>query len=312
MSNDGLKIAFPVQGWKQFLTARKEMLDKFDSAREKAECHKVKTSHGNAAEADFRRWLAEFLPKRFGVTAGYVVSQGIKSDRRAPHFDVIVYDALNAPVLWIEDDSDTSPAGRSIAVPAEHVLGVLEVKAALTSTSAKEAVRHLAELKPLLQGVDDPGERHKLYLPQQFLCGTVFFELRKKDEYSEAALKAALEGRRLRGFLGGIVLRGEGNKKPASGRLEIGRSETPIESTIGRSKQSLLQSLPISESIQVADNLHLCTMLNWSESAFSQFAFDLLAIMQGTYEPGRLSTFHGMGTSDRENKPAQQDGAGNA
>lgn len=306
MNDEGLKIAFPAQGWKQFLTARKEMLDTFDSAREKAKGHEVETYHGRVAEAAFRKWLGGFLPKRFGVTAGYVISQGIKSDQRAPHFDVIIYDALNAPVLWIEGDSDTSLAGRSMAVPAEHVLGVLEVKAAFTSASVKQAVQHLSDLAPLLQGVDHPDERYKLYLPNQFFCGMVFFELRKNDEYSEAAMTSALEGLGLRGFLGGLVLRGEGHVKPASGRLQIVRSEAPIDSTIHRSKQSLLQSAPMSGSIQITDSLHFCTMLMWTEPGFSQFAFDLLAIMQGTYEQGRLSTFHGMGTSEHEPKPAQQ------
>ena len=44
-----------------------------------------------------------------------------------PHFDVIIYDELDAPVLWIEDTPDASPQGRSLAIPVEHVRGVLEV-----------------------------------------------------------------------------------------------------------------------------------------------------------------------------------------
>jgi hypothetical protein len=38
-------------------------------------------------------------------------------------------------------------------------------------------------------------------------------------------------------------------------------------------------------------------MLKWAESQFAQFAFDLIAIMQGTYEAGRLSSFYGVGNS---------------
>jgi hypothetical protein len=297
MATDGLKIAFPVQGWKQFLTSRKEMLDAFDRAREKAKAHEVETYHGKVAEAEFRKWLSGFLPKRYGVTAGYLVSQGIKSPMKAPHFDVIIYDALNSPVLWVEEDPDVSISGRSMAIPAEYVLGVLEVKAALTSTTVQSAVEHLHDLAPLMKGVDDPSERYKLHLPQQFFCGLVFFELRKEHEYSESALTNALSGIGLRGFIGGIVLRGEGHTQPTSGRLMILQGETPIESTIGRSRQSLLQSAPLSGSIRVTDTLHLGTMLLWSEPGFAQFAFDLLSVMQGTYEPGRLSSFHGMGTS---------------
>lgn len=298
MSDDKLTIAFPAQGWRQFLTARHEMLAAYDSARAKAKVHEVETYHGNVAEAEFRRWLSGFLPKRYGVTAGYIISQGVKSGEKAPHFDVVIYDAMNSPVLWIEEDADTSTAGRSMAIPAEYVLGVLEVKAAMTSATVTKAIEHLGDLTPLLNGVDDPSERYKLYLPQQFFCGLVFFELRKSEEYSEAALKNLLGALGLRGFIGGIVLRGDGHTKELTGKLQILRSEQPIESTIDKAKQSLLQSAPMSSSIRVTDTLHFGTMLMWNKPAFSQFAFDVLAIMQGTYEQGRLSSFHGMGTSE--------------
>jgi hypothetical protein len=38
---DRLKIEYPAQGWKQFLTSRKEMLDAFDRARERSRVHEV-------------------------------------------------------------------------------------------------------------------------------------------------------------------------------------------------------------------------------------------------------------------------------
>jgi hypothetical protein len=60
--SENLKIEFPTQGWKQFLTGRKEMLDAFDSAREKSHSHEVETYHGKVAEARFRDWLATFFP----------------------------------------------------------------------------------------------------------------------------------------------------------------------------------------------------------------------------------------------------------
>ncbi|MBI4459393.1 MAG: hypothetical protein HY648_04975 [Acidobacteria bacterium] len=85
-----LKPQFPVQGWKQFLTYRKEMLDIYDSAREKAKSHPVETFHGFAAEAQFRKWLEDFLPKRYGVTSGYIVSPGFGETEKTRHFDVIL------------------------------------------------------------------------------------------------------------------------------------------------------------------------------------------------------------------------------
>lgn len=216
MEDKGLPIAFPAQGWKQFLTSRKQMLDAYDSARAKARSHEVETYHGRVAEAEFKKWLGTFLPRRYGVTPGYVISQGIKSDERAPHFDVIIYDALNSPVLWTEEDPDVSTRGRSMAIPAEYVLGVLEIKSSFCSASVRKAIEHLQDLAPLMKGVDAPSERYKRHLPPQFFCGLVFFELRREHERSESALTSVAEGVDLRGFMGGIILRGEGHNKPLS------------------------------------------------------------------------------------------------
>lgn len=159
-SPDKLKVEFPSQGWKQFLTSRKEMLDAFDRAREKARSHEVETYHGNVAESEFRKWLNSFLPKRYAVTSGYIVSPGLKSTDRTPHYDVIIYDSLDAPVLWVEDHPDLSAEGRSLAIPAEYVKAVLQVKSKFSSTTTKDAIEHLQDLLPLMSGIDDVDERY--------------------------------------------------------------------------------------------------------------------------------------------------------
>ncbi len=38
------------------------------------------------------------------------------------------------------------------------------------------------------------SDRYKLYLPRNFFCGLVFFELQKDDEYSAAILDHSLDG----------------------------------------------------------------------------------------------------------------------
>jgi hypothetical protein len=296
---DKLKIEFPAQGWKQFLTSRKEMLDAFDSARAKSRAHEVETFHGKVAEAELRKWLSSFLPRRYGVTPGYIVSPGLKSSQRTPHFDVIIYDQLESPVLWVEDSPDVSPQGRSLAIPVEHVRCVLEVKANLSSTTSGDAIDHLKDLLPLMGGPDEAGEKYKLHLPATFCCGLVFFDLKQEHQFSEAALSKLIAGIELRGFFGGVVLRGEGHQKDVTGKLSLLRSETPIESSIGKSKQSLLH-FGMTESVKITDSLHFGAMLMWTEPNFSQFGFDVLAMMQGTYEVGRLSSFHGMGSSEWE------------
>jgi hypothetical protein len=294
-----LKIEFPAQGWRQFLTSRKEILDAFDRAKQKAKAHEVETFHGNVAEAELRKWLSGFLPKRYGVTPGYIVSPGLKSTEKTPHFDVIIYDEVDAPVLWIEDTPDASPQGRSLAIPVEHVRGVLEVKSTFSSSNVQDAMTHLKDLLPLMGGPDDPQERYKLHLSPTFCCGLVFVELNEKDQFSETALAKLISGVELRGFFGGIILRGEGHEKDQTAKMSLTRSETSIDGTIGKGKSSLLK-FGMTQSVKMADNLYFGAMLMWSEYHFSQFGFDIIAMMQGTYEVGRISSFHGMGSSEWE------------
>src|SRR6266516_3940813 len=138
-----LKIEFPSLGWKQILTSKKEILDRFDRAREQARAHETEMFHGRVAEASCRKWLSDFLPRRYGVTSGYVVSPGLPSGQKAPHFDVIIYDRLEAPILWIEDNPDSSAQGRSLAIPVEYVGAVIEVKAQFSAPTVREALEHL-------------------------------------------------------------------------------------------------------------------------------------------------------------------------
>lgn len=291
---DKLKIEVPSQGWKQILTSRREMLDAYDRAREQAKSHEVETYHGKVAEAACRKWLGAFLPKRYGVTSGYVISPGLSSGDKVPHFDVIIYDQLESPILWIEDNPDTSAQGRSLAIPVEYVRAVLEVKAAFSSKTVKDSLEHLRDLSPLMRQIDPTAERYKLYLPQTFCCGSLFFELRQTEANSEAALSALIGSVGLRGYFGGLILRGDGHTLPQTARLSLTKSETPIESTL-LSRETQLLEFGMSKSVQLADKVHIGSMLSWSECGFSQFAFDLIAMIQGTYESGRLSSFYGIG-----------------
>jgi hypothetical protein len=291
-----LKINFPVQGWEQLLTSRKEMLDAVDQSRSKSKSHKVKVFHGKNAESQYRAWLINFLPKRYGVTSGYIISPGIPSKEKTPHYDVIIYDVLESPILWIENNPDTSIQGHSRAIPAEYVKCVLEIKSQFTSKNANDALKHLKELLPLMSNLDDPQDRYKLYLPRNFCCGLVFFDLQEKNQFSKAALNKIVDGHCLRNFIGGIILRGENHKKSFTGRLTLGGWEEPFKSTVKRKGASLLTTA-FSSTVKITDQYHIGVSLLWSEPSFAQFGFDIISMMQGTYESGKLSSFYGMGSS---------------
>jgi hypothetical protein len=176
------------------------------------------------------------------------------------------------------------------------------VKASFSQKSVGDAIEHLADLLPVMDGADEPQEKYKLHLPPTFCCGLVFFELRHEHQFSEAAMSRIVSAIQLRGFFGGIILRGEGHTKEVTGRLSLLRSETPMQSIIGKTKASLLGGYARADSIKIADNLHFGSMLMWGEPDFSQFGFDIIAMMQGTYEVGKISSFHGMGTSESEQR----------
>jgi hypothetical protein len=292
MEND-MPERIGTQGWKQFLSNKKDILNKFERAKEYAKIHEVETYHGIVAEEEFRNWLTNFLPKKYAVTSGYVISQTQPDHIKAPHFDVIIYDALNSPVLWTEDHSGISPSGKSQAIPAEHVLAVFEVKSQLSSGTANKAIEHLKDLKPLYEKVDSPDVLNKRFLPAGFICGVIFFELNKKNEHSKAALNNLIRIDMPRGYMGGVILRGEDLTEEKTASIEILRSESCSNSTVGKEKESIITGSPISDSIDFGD-FFISTMVTWGESNFSQFAFKLLALLNGTYKPGFLSSMHGM------------------
>jgi hypothetical protein len=58
--------------------------------------------------------------------------------------------------------------------------------------------------------------------------------------------------------------------------------------------------MSMAKSVKVSDDFHISVMIMWVEANFAQFGFDLIAHMQGTYEPGRLSSFYCLGAEKVE------------
>lgn len=283
------------QAWKQFLAARSEMLNAYDASRSKSAKRAVQVEHGRVAEAQFRKWLTTFLPKKYGVTSGYIISQGTPKDEYPVHYDVIIYEQLEAPILWVDDSPDYSGQGTSLAIPVEYVRGVIEVKSSFNSSSATKAVKQLDKLKPLMQKTDLANHPIKLYLPKDFFCATVFFELRKEHEKDFAALDKLLEATMLRGFYGGFILRTEMLDEFFSGKIAI-----LLEDADRDYANKALSLWAYSKSRKLRENLYCKLLLNHCESNFSQFAFDIIALLKGTYRPGLISSLHGFGTSHME------------
>lgn len=198
-------------GWKEILSVRNDLLREFDSAKEKNQSRRVRTSHGNAGEAEIRRWLAKFLPKKFAVTSGYIIPSTIHGDYELKHFDVIIYDQLAAPVLWIDGDEDMSEQGKSLAIPAQFVHAIYEVKASLTKKSCDDVVAKLNEI----DGFKDE-------LIEHFTCGGIYFDYAHTLIDKPNVFQSYGTARKIRGFDNSLILRCSGASNTSlTGRLEV-------------------------------------------------------------------------------------------
>lgn len=291
---DGRRHIVP---WKQFLLARQAMLAEYDRALSHALTQPVSTHHGNVAEATVRDWLSTFLPKRFGVTSGYIRSQVLEA-RQSTHFDVIIYDRLDAPTLWIEENRDRSTSGRARIIPAENVRAVLEIKAAFCRRSVTKAAQKLDELAPLMIGVDSPEELYPKFLPASVLVGMLFFELRRADRAIQMPLEVIRDVSIKRPFYGAVILRGEGCDPDASALIHQTEADQPSDGSL---IEDGLRGVTLTKTSEIAGQ-HRGAVMSWAGANFSRFAFDLLATLRGTYRHGYVSSFHGMVLSAKESE----------
>lgn len=170
-------------GLRPFLAQRQRLLAEFDSLTMEGLDDAVKTTHGLGAEAVYRDWLEGFLPKRFAVTKGYIITPNEQGNPDLQEWDVLIYDQLASPVLFTRSFDGT----KRRAIPVEYVRHVMEVKARVTPAAAKEVASKLEKLRPIL-GFDEPNTIFRMHLSRSFTCSCVFFDIGKttKDEYKQA------------------------------------------------------------------------------------------------------------------------------
>jgi hypothetical protein len=285
------------QVWRQLEARKKQMLDQYDAAKSCGGARIVQTHHGLIAESQFRAWLLGFVPKRFGVTSGFIILQGQPDTTKVRHFDVIIYDQWASPVLWVENDPDRSDAGMSQAVPAEHVRAVFEVKAAFTSRSVEQAIQHIRDLdslrwrsEPMLQKAG-----YNRFLPPDFYAAIVYFELRPQERPKVALLSKFVSGD-INNRPDVLILRGDGVPPEFSGRIKVlySAGTPPVE--FGPKGKDLVpmatsRCKPLNGGYYAAD-------IAWKPSVFSSFAFDLVERLNGTYRPGTISSWDAMSWPD--------------
>jgi hypothetical protein len=113
---------------------------------------------GENREHILREFLGNHLPKKFGVTKGEIVT---KSGERSHSADIILYDAINCPILYSEKTS---------IVPIEGVYGIVEVKSTLSKAEFVDAagkIERFKKLAPRELGVIETREYVTVHRPSR-------------------------------------------------------------------------------------------------------------------------------------------------
>lgn len=286
-------------GWKEFLAQKQHLLREYDSSREININRPVRVQHGQTAESAFRRWLGQYLPKRYGVTSGFVIPDIRSMNYKIRHHDVIVYDVLNSPVLWASGDSEVNEQGRERAIPARFVYAVLEVKATFTKKHIDDAVLKLEELA-----------QSQAQLPKNFVSMIVFFEVRVGQQQT-CKLAEPLARSDLPGYCGGLILRAEAVDPNLAGYFSLHEDEVetlvgvPLVRDPGRLQRDGEGNPQITagcgcitayafDDVWNFDNGYSPTIKNlnlvWSYNSFASFCLDFLERLQGTYDASAPKT----------------------
>ena len=291
-------------GWREFASNRTGILAKYDAAKALSASRPVKTEHGITGEAAVREWLGEFLPAKYRVTSGFIIPDFVQSpDYKLYHYDVIVFDALNAPVLWTDPNPDQAEQGKKRAIPARFVHSVMEVKASYGAQSAQDALQKLRQLNAIAP-----------HFPAQFSCCVVFMELPIALASQGGLLRHLLPEPWINAFRGGIIMRCAINTE-MSGVITVHKSDDGRPGSIQN-----FPELPLAKDV---DNLNIymnkeggcviaesaggamfvsdgvsnwmvskmyapifcgkdiCVNLAWSANGFSRFALDTLYYLEG-------------------------------
>lgn len=273
-------------GVDSFFAERSKLLDAYDLAKKQTINDQVKTDHGVVAEALVRDWLRAFLPKRFGVCKGYIITSSLDYDGELEEWDVIIYDALESPVLYTRELKGQDKSDQRRAIPVEYVRGVIEVKATLTQTMVDKAIKKLLKLQKFIG--TNSSDAYPQFLCPPFICTAIFFETKVETlkEYRKALdnFIPLLCSTPTLPFMGALVLRSQ-REASHSGYLQAMQSDEKI---------SWPDAMEMSSGFQYPNGkFGTLGCLSYGVNFYPTYIFDLLAFIKGT-KTNRVSSFYGM------------------
>ncbi len=271
-------------GVDSFFAEKAKLLDSYNRAKDQNAEEPVQVDHGVVAESLVRRWLRAFLPKRFGVTKGYIITPSLGYEGALEEWDVIIYDALESPILYTKGDPESE---LKQAIPVEHVRGVIEVKATLTPENAKKSTSKLLKLRQFIDQTSTAEYPATLQLP--FISTTIFMEskVRTINEYRQAldAFIPLYIGDFTLPYLGALILRSQVNPIHV-GYITAMRSDVPM----GMNEDVFELS---SEYIFPDGSYGKLGCLTWGVNHYPSYIFDLLACLRGK-KTMKASSFYGL------------------
>jgi len=139
-----------------------------------------------------------------------------------------------------------------------------------------------------MESLDSVTERYPTYLRRDFFSAMAFFELPVANG-GELVTEEIVNLHRdlMRFFYGGCILSCKTQGDDATATFGVFECETAME-----------QFGSLTESIYSSATLpgppHLGMECSWSDIRFADFAFDILALLNGTFRRGSVSSFHGL------------------
>lgn len=327
-----MKDSFGQHGWKEFNRNRKDILAEYDKLLEQTVNRPIQVAHGVGVEAYLRKWLSEFLPKKYGVTSGYIIPNLYTDSGIIYHYDIIIYNKLDSPILWVEGNEDNSEQGKYRAIPAKHVLALYEVKSRLTKKNVADSITKLNQTN------DFKDQLNSLYH-----CGIIFIDLKEADNNKESIIKELYNATKIHGFIGGMVLRYEGDdtctgiisshRKTPDNKLNENQKNTklkplakPIDElniytneegnlTIDEQMAGIKLVMTSQNSMSFSKTYGIyyegdnqSVHLSWSRSHFSDFCIQLLSSLEGLSfdDKNRPSFGQFFDTAERRKAPLQE------
>ena len=110
-----------------FSAAASELLAAFQRSRNQARPDEV----GTPREWQVRQFMKDWLPDRYGVSHGYIISRAKQASKQ---IDCIIYDAATCPKYFQNKEENRR------LVPIGHTYGAVEVKSTLGNRELDDAI----------------------------------------------------------------------------------------------------------------------------------------------------------------------------